>query len=66
MLVDNGKVIMKEHDLEETFNDHCINKVEKSSRGKPHNYVSNANLEDDDVSLMKQCSIIVVTLVQLK
>lgn len=53
MLVDNGKVIMKEHDLEETFNDHCINKVEKSSRGKPRNYVSDANLLDDDVPLTK-------------
>ena len=44
---------MKEHDLEETFNDHCIHKVEKSSREKPHNYVSDANLLDDDVPLTK-------------
>ena len=31
MLIDNGKVIVEERDLAETFNDHYINIVEKSS-----------------------------------
>ena len=35
MLIDNGKVIVDESDLVETFNDHFINIVEKSSRQKP-------------------------------
>ena len=49
MLIDNGKVIAEEHDLAETINDHYINIVAKSSGEKPHNYVSDTNLLDDDV-----------------
>ena len=50
MLIDNGKVIVEGSDLVETFNVHYINIVEKSSRQKPCNFVSNTNsLEDDAV-----------------
>ena len=49
MLIDNGKVIVEEHDLAETVNDHCINIVEKSSGEKRGNYVSDTNLSDNDV-----------------
>ena len=35
MLTDNGKVIVEERDLVETFNDHYIDIVEKSSGQKP-------------------------------
>ena len=34
MLIDNGKVIVEESDLVETFNDQYINIVEKSSGQK--------------------------------
>ena len=49
MLIDNGKVIVEESDLVETFNDHYINIVEKSSGQKPCNFVSDANSLEDDV-----------------
>ena len=39
MLIDNGKVIVEESDLVETFSDHYINIVEKSSGQKPCNFV---------------------------
>ena len=44
MLIGNGKVIVEEHDLVETFNHIYINMVEKSSGEKPRNYVSETNL----------------------
>ena len=48
MLINNGKVIVKERDLAETFNDHYINTVEKSSGQKPCNYVLDTySLEHD-------------------
>ena len=37
MLIDNGMVIVEEHALVETFNDHYINIVKKSSAEKPSN-----------------------------
>ena len=37
MLTDYGKVTVAESDLVETFNDHYINIVEKSSGQKPCN-----------------------------
>ena len=49
MLIDNGKVIVEESDLVETFNDHYINVVEKSSGQKLCNFVSDANSLEDDV-----------------
>ena len=49
MLIDNGKVIVEVSDLVETFNDHYINIVEKSSGQKPCNFVSDANSREDDV-----------------
>ena len=39
MLIDNGKVIVEESDLVETFSDHYINIVEKSSGQKSCNFV---------------------------
>ena len=51
MLIDNGKVIVAESDLVETFNDHNINIVEKSSGQKPYNFVWDTNSLEDDVSL---------------
>ena len=49
MLIDNGKVIVEERDLAETFNDHYINIVEKSSGQKPCNFVSDTHSLEDDV-----------------
>ena len=49
MLIDNGKVIVEESDLVETFNDHYINIVEKSSEQKPSNFFSDTNSLKDDV-----------------
>ena len=49
MLIGNGKVIVEEHNLVETFNDPYIDLVEKSSEEKPRNYVSDTNLLDHDV-----------------
>ena len=49
MLIDNGKVIVEESDLVETFNDHYINIVEKSSGQKPSNFFSDTNSLKDDV-----------------
>ena len=49
MLIDNGKVIVEESDLVETFNDHYINVVEKSSGQKLCNFVSDTNSLEDDV-----------------
>ena len=39
MLIDSGKVIFEESDLVETFNNHYINIVEKSSRQKPFDFI---------------------------
>ena len=39
MLIDNGKVIVEESDLVESFSDHYINIVEKSVGQKPCNFV---------------------------
>ena len=39
MLTDSGKVIVEESDLVETFNNHYINIVEKSSRQKPFDFI---------------------------
>ena len=44
MLIDNGKVIVEERDLAETFNDHYINIMEKSSGQKPCNFVSDTHI----------------------
>ena len=49
MLIDNGKVIVEKSDLIETFNDHYINIVEKSSGQKPCKFVSDTNSLEDDV-----------------
>ena len=49
MLIVNGKVIVEERDLAETFNDHYINIVEKSSGQKPCNFVSDTHSLEDDV-----------------
>ena len=50
MLIDNAKVIVEESDLVETFNNHYINIVEKSSEENPYNFVSDASsLEDNAV-----------------
>ena len=49
MLIDNGKVIVEESDLVETFNDHYINIVEKSSGQNPSNFFSDTNSLKDDV-----------------
>ena len=50
MITDYGKVTVAESDLVETFNDHYINIVEKSSGQKPCNFVSETNsLEDDEI-----------------
>ena len=50
MLTDYGKVTVEESNLVETFNDHYINIVEKSSGQKPGNFVSETNsLEDDEI-----------------
>ena len=49
MLIDNGKVIVEESDLVETFNDHYINIVQKSSHQKPCNFGSETNSLEDDV-----------------
>ena len=49
MLIDNGKVIVEERDLAETFNNHYINLVEKLSRRKPCNFVSDTHSLEDDV-----------------
>ena len=48
MLIDNGKVIVEKSDLVETFNDHYINIVEKSSGQKPYNFVSDTNYPEDN------------------
>ena len=54
MLIDNGKVvIVEEHDVAETFNDHYINIVEKLSGQKPCNFISDKDSLEDDMSLMK-------------
>ena len=47
ILIDDGKVIVDEHELVETFNDHYVNIVGKFSEEKPRNYVSDTNLLDD-------------------
>ena len=39
MPTDSGKVIVEESDLVETFNNHYINIVEKSSRQKPFDFI---------------------------
>ena len=49
MLIDNGKVIVEERDLAETFNDHYINIMEKSSGQKPYNFVSDTHSLEGDV-----------------
>ena len=49
MLIDNGNVIVEESNLVETFNDHYVNIVEKSSRQKPCNIVLDTNSLEDDV-----------------
>ena len=49
MLIDNGKVIVEERDLAETFNDHHTNIVEKSSGQKRSNFVSDTHSLEDDV-----------------
>ena len=49
MLIDNGKVIVKETDVVENFNDRYINIMEKSSGQKPCNFVSDKNLLEDDM-----------------
>ena len=49
MLIGNRKVIFKEKNLIETFNDHYINIVEKSSGEKPCNYVLGTHLLYDSV-----------------
>ena len=49
MLTDNCKVIVKENNLAETFNDHYINIVEKLSRRKPCSFVSDTDSLEDDV-----------------
>ena len=48
MLIDDGKVIVEKSDLVETFNDHYINIVEKSSGQKPYNFVSDTNYPEDN------------------
>ena len=48
MLIDNGKVIVEESDLVETFNDRYINIVKKTSGQKPCNFVLDTKpLEDE-------------------
>ena len=52
MVIDNGKVIAEESNLVETFNDHCIDVVEKSSQqniSKACNFASDRNSVDDHV-----------------
>ena len=52
MLIDNAKVIVEESNLVETFNDHYINIVEKSSRqniAKLCNFASDRNSVHDHV-----------------
>ena len=49
MLIDNGKDIIEESDLVETFNDHYINIIEKSSVQKPCNFVLDTNSREDYV-----------------
>ena len=53
MLINNGKVIIEESDLVETFNDHYINIVEKLSGQTPCNFILETNSLEDDVSLTK-------------
>ena len=43
MLIDNGKVIVEKSDLVETFNDHYINIMGKSSEQKPCKFVLDTN-----------------------
>ena len=43
MLIDNGKIIVEEHDIVAIFYDHYINLVAKSSEEKPRNYISGNN-----------------------
>ena len=49
MLIDNGKAIVEESDLVETFNDQYINIVEKSSGQKTCNFVSDTNSLEENV-----------------
>ena len=49
MLIDNGKVIVEKSDLVETFNDHYINIMGKSSEQKPCKFVLDTNLLEDGV-----------------
>ena len=49
MLIDNGKVIVEESDFVETFNDHYINIMPKSSGQKPCNFLSDTNSLEDHV-----------------
>ena len=51
ILIDNGKAIAEESDLVETFNDHYINIVEKSSGQKPCNFVSDTNSLENGVTI---------------
>ena len=48
MLIDDGKVIVEESGLVETFNDRYLNIVEKSFGQKPCNFVSDTNSLEDD------------------
>ena len=51
MLIDNGKDTIEESDLVETFNDHYINIIEKSSGQKPCNFVLDTNSREDYVAI---------------
>ena len=54
MLTDNGKAIIEERYLAETFNDHYINMVEKSSGQKPCNFVLETPSLEDDINVTVQ------------
>ena len=54
MLTDNGKAIIEERYLAETFNDHYINMVEKSSGQKPCNFVLETPSLEDDINVIVQ------------
>ena len=53
MLIDNGKAIIKQRNLAETFDGHYINIVEETSVQKPCNFVSDTHSLGDDVFLTK-------------
>ena len=53
MLIDNGKAIIKQRNLAETFDGHYINIVEETSVQKPCKFVSDTHSLEDDVFLTK-------------